>query len=115
MANSHCARAIYWRAKPGRLEDYTAYLRTVVEPIDQAALHRGDLLSFTTLIDASATAAWTHMRLFTFENPTQRANMVASLAQAAASLTPDAHERAARAAHAATLREQVGEADFDLL
>jgi hypothetical protein len=55
------------------------------------------------------------MRLFTFENPAQRANMVAALAQAAATLTPDAGKRAARAAHVATLRERVGESDFDIL
>ena len=37
-----------------------------------------------------------------------------ALADAAAVLTPDPKQRSARAAHAATLRDKVGEADFDL-
>ncbi len=115
MATPHCARVIYWRANPGQFEAYTNYLRDIVEPIDHEAQRRGDLLGFTTLMDASPGAPWTHMRLFTFENPAQRANMVAALAQAATTLTPDAGKRAARAAHVATLRERVGESDFDIL
>lgn len=115
MATSRCARVIYWRAEPGQLDAYTGYLREVVESIDEEARRRGALLSFTTLVDPSPGAPWTHMRLFTFENPAQRADMVAALARAAAVLTPDAGERAARAAHVATLRVRVGEADFDIL
>lgn len=110
-----CARVIYWRARPGQFEAYSDYLRSVVEPIDHEAQRRGDLLSFSTLVDTTPGAAWTHMRLFTFETEAQRANMVAALAQAAAALTPDAQERAARAARTAHLRERVGEADYDLL
>ena len=115
MASSRCARVIYWCAKPGQFEAYTNYLRDIVEPIDHEGLRRGALLGFTTLVDASPGAPWTHMRLFTFESPAQRAGMVAALAQAAAALTPDAGERAARAAHVATLRERIGEADFGML
>ena len=115
MAMAPCARVIYWRARPGQFDAYTRYLREVVEPIDHEAQRRGDLLGFTTLVDASPDAPWTHMRLFTFESPAQRANMVAALAQAAAVLTPATQERAARAARVATLRERIGEADFDIL
>ncbi len=113
--STRCARAIYWRAKPGQFAAYTDYLREVVEPIDHLARQRGDLQSFSTLVDAGAGAPWTHMRLFIFESPDQRANMVAALGQAALALTPDADKRAARAAHAATLRDRVGEADYDVL
>ena len=42
-------------------------------------------------------------------------HLLAALADAAAVLTPDPKQRAARAAHAATLRDKVGQADFDLL
>jgi len=115
VPTTHCARVIYWRALPGQFEAYNGYLRDVVEPIDHAAQNNGDLLGFTTLVDAGPDAPWTHMRLFTFENPAQRAGMVAALGRAAAALTPNAQERAARAAHVATLRERVGEADFDVL
>ena len=115
MGSSRCARAIYWRAKPGQLEAYSQYVRTHVEPIDHEAQLRGSLVSHTTLIDRTSDAPWTHMRLFVFHDAAQRANMVAALAEASAALMPDAKQRAARAAHAATLRDRVGEADFDLL
>ncbi len=110
-----CARAIYWRAKPGQLDAYSSYLRQHVEPIDQAAQLQGALTSFTTLVDATADAPWTHMRLFMFSSHAQREDMVAALARIAASLTPDPEQRSARATLAATLRERVGQADFDLL
>ncbi len=109
------ARVIYWRAKPGQFEAYSEYLQTHVEPIDHEALQRGSLISFTTLVDASPDAAWTHMRLFVFANEHQRANMVEALGRANASINPDAAVRAARAAHAATLRDKVSESDLDVL
>lgn len=114
-SSGRCARAIYWRAKPGQLEAYSQYVRTQVEPIDHEAQLRGDLVSHTTLVDTTPDAPWTHMRLFVFHNAEQRANMVAALADAAAALTPNPRHRAERAALAATLRDKVGEADFDLL
>lgn len=115
MTAKRCARAIYWRARPGQFAAYSDYLSRVVEPIDHAAQQAGDLHSFTTLVDARPDAPWSHMRLFIFDQPAQREQMVAALARAAASLTPDPQERAARAAHAAGLRDRVGEADFDVL
>jgi hypothetical protein len=39
----------------------------------------------------------------------------ATLAADANTVTPDPQQRAERAVHAATLRDRVGEADFDLL
>ena len=115
MTVSPCARAIYWRANAGQLDAYSAYLRQEVEPIDHAAQLSGALTSFTTLVDPSPGAPWTHMRLFLFASHAQRDGMLAALAHAAASITPDAQARSQRAARAAGLRERVGEADFDLL
>ena len=109
------ARVIYWRAKPGQFEAYSEYVQTYVEPIDHEALQRGSLISFTTLVDASPGAPWTHMRLFVFANQPQRSQMVEALGQANAALNPDPAVRAARAAHAATLRDKVGESDLDVL
>lgn len=115
MASPRYARAIYWRAKPGQLQAYNDYLHAYVEPIDHAAQKSGLLESFTTLIDPRPQAPWTHMRLFVFSSPEQRAGMVQALSQAAAQLTPDAAVRQARSERAASLRERVGEADFDVL
>ncbi|MCY7308800.1 MAG: hypothetical protein LH632_22245 [Rhodoferax sp.] len=115
MATARYVRAIYWRAKPGKLQAYSDYLREQVEPIDCAAQRDGVLHDFSTLIDPAPNAAWSHMRLFYFASAEQRANMVKALGAAAVTLTPDASVRQARAALAATLRERVGEADFEVL
>ncbi len=109
------ARAIYWRAKRGQFDAYTHYLQNQVEPIDHEAQRQGALAGFTTLVDNTPGAPWTHMRLFIFDSPQQRTNMVAALAEVLAARIPDTSQRSERAAHAATLRERVGEADFDVL
>jgi hypothetical protein len=33
--------AYYWRAKPGKLAEYNAYIREYAEPIDEAARQAG--------------------------------------------------------------------------
>jgi len=55
------------------------------------------------------------MRLFEFSDRAQRDALVPALATVAAALTPDAQARERRARLAATLRDKVDEADFDLL
>lgn len=115
MANKQCARAIYWRAKPGQLEAYSDYVKTQVEPTDHEAQMRGALISHTTLVDRRPDAPWTHMRLFIFHDADQRAHMATALAEASMALMPNAAQRSARTAHAATLRDKVGESDFDVL
>ena len=115
MDTKKYARVIYWRAKPGQFEAYSQYLQTHVEPIDHEALQRGSLISFTTLVDASPAAVWTHMRLFVFASEQQRTHMVTALGEANAVLNPDPAVRAARAAHAATLRDKVAESDLNVL
>lgn len=115
MNNKKCARAIYWRAKPGQFDAYSDYVKTHVEPIDHEAQLRGALISHSTLVDRRPDAPWTHMRLFIFHDAAQRANMAAAMAEAAVALTPSAAQRSARTALAATLRDKVGESDFDVL
>lgn len=115
MPSTRFARAIYWRAKPGQLQAYNDYLHEFVEPVDHAAQRSGALETFTTLIDPRPDAPWTHMRLFVFSSAAQRASMVEALGKAAAALTPDVALRQARTERAASLRERVGDADFDVL
>lgn len=115
MKPQACARVIYWRAKPGQLDAYSAYLQAYVEPVDEEARRQGALRRFMTLVDARPDAPWSHMRLFVFDSHEDRSNMLTALAAAAATFTPDPAQRAQRASHAATLRDRVGEADFDLL
>lgn len=115
MPEIPCAKAIYWKALPGRFDAYTSYLRDEVEPIDHEALRRGVLMRFCTLVDRRPDAPWTHMRLFEFSSTPQRDALVPALAAIVAELTPDAETRAARTRRANSLREKVSEADFELL
>ena len=110
-----CARIIYWRARPGQLDAYSRYLHEHVEPIDEAARQSGVLRSYATWIDSTPGATWTHMRLFVFDDVAQRDVMKDGLARIAAQLTPDATQRAQRAALAETLRDKAGEQDLDSL
>ena len=50
MTSQACARAIYWRAKPGQLDAYSAYLDQHVEPIDEEARRQGALRSFIEVV-----------------------------------------------------------------
>ena len=115
MKPQPCARVIYWRAKPGQSDAYSDYQRRHVEPVDEEARRQGALRRFMTLVDPTPGAPWSHMRLFVFDSHGDRSTMLTALATAAATITPDPAERAQRASLAATLRERVGEADFDLL
>lgn len=115
MPLTACAKAIYWKARPEQFDRYTEYLRQEVEPIDHEAQRRGILSRFCTLVDRRPDAPWTHMRLFEFSDRAQRDALVPALATVAAALTPDAQARERRARLAATLRDKVDEADFDLL
>ncbi len=82
---------------------------------DHEAQRRGILTRFCTLVDRRPDAPWTHMRLFEFANPAQRDALVPALATVVATLTPDPLARESRARLAVTLRDKMGEADFDLL
>lgn len=58
----------YWRARPGKLAEYAAYIRNVAEPIDEEARKAGVFVEVRTYTPAVTTGApgadWTHMRVF---------------------------------------------------
>ena len=104
------ARVYYWRAKPGRLEDYNRYIRDVAEPIDREAQRQGAFISVTTFLTQDTTSAWTHMRVFILRDSSQLAGLGAALDAAGARLEPDSARRRTRSEYAATLRDRVGDA-----
>jgi proline iminopeptidase len=108
------ARVFYWRARPGKLEEYDRYIRDVAEPIDRDGQRRGAFLSVTTTKAADTTRPWTHMRVFTFRDSAQLAAFGPLLDAAAAALEPDSAKRRARGEHTATLRDRVGDVTIDL-
>src|SRR5688500_20134873 len=63
-ASGTIAQIYYWRAKPGKFEEYTRYVRDVAEPIDEGAHRRGALRYVTTYVTQDNASICTHMRVF---------------------------------------------------
>jgi len=69
------ARVYYWRAKPGKLAEYTDYITKIAEPIDHEAQRRGAFISVTTFASRDTTTPWTHMRVFVLRDSAQLAGL----------------------------------------
>ena len=109
------AQIYYWRAKPGKFDEYTRYVRDVAEPIDEEAHRRGAFISVTTYMTQDTTSAWTHMRVFILRDSTQLRGLSAALDSAGRRLEPDSVKRSQRAQYSATLRDRVGAATASIL
>ena len=109
------AQIYFWRARPGKLEEYNRYIRDVAEPIDAEARRSGAFVSVTTYLSRDTASAWTHMRVFLLRDSVQLIALGAALDRAGARLEPDSAKRRARSDYAATLRDRVGSATVELL
>ncbi len=109
------AQIYYWRAKPGKFDEYTRYVRDVAEPIDEEAHRRGAFISVTTYMTQDTTSVWTHMRVFILRDSTQLRGLSAALDSAGRRLEPDSVKRSQRAQYSATLRDRVGAATASIL
>lgn len=109
------ARVYYWRARPGKLAEYSHYVRDVAEPIDMDAQRRGAFISVTTFVARDTLSPWTHMRVFLLRDSTQLAALADALARAGERLEPDSGRRRVRGEYAATLRDRVGDATLEIL
>ena len=109
------AAIYYWKAKPGKLEEYNRYIREVAEPIDREAKRRGAFISVTTYVSQKPDSPWTHMRIFILKDRAQLENLSKALDAAGARLQPDEAKRKARAEYAATLRDAAGQEVVDIL
>jgi hypothetical protein len=114
-SGSTLARIYYWRARPGKLEEYNRYIHEIAEPIDREAQRRGAFLSVTTYVTRDTLSPWSHMRIFLLRDSTQLVALSAALDSAGARLEPDASRRRARSEYAATLRDRFGDATVELL
>src|SRR5438309_1886480 len=74
-ATPRLAQAYFWRARPGKLAEYTRYVREVAEPIDHEAQRRGAFLSVTTYLSHDTTTGWTHLRIFLLRDSVQLAGL----------------------------------------
>jgi hypothetical protein len=114
-AGGSIARAYYWRAKPGKLAEYTDYIQKLAEPIDHEAQRRGAFLWVATYVSSDTSSTWTHMRIFILRDSAQLAGLSAALDAAGVALEPDSAKRRARSQYGATLRDAAGSATYRVL
>ena len=115
QASATLAQIYYWRAKPGKFDEYTRYVRDVAEPIDHEAQRRGAFLSVTTYMTRDTVSAWTHMRIFVLRDSAQLRALSGALDSAGMRLEPDSVKRRERGTYAAGLRDRVGAATAGIL
>ena len=109
------AQIYYWRAKPGKYDEYTRYVHDVAEPIDAEAHRRGAFISVTTYMTPDTASLWTHMRVFVLRDSAQLRGLSAALDSAGIRLEPDSVKRRQRGEYSATLRDRVGAATVAIL
>jgi hypothetical protein len=109
------AEVYYWKAKPGKLDDYNRYIKTTAEPVDFEARRAGAFVSITTYVSHKADSPWTHMRIFILKDSDQAANLEKALDDAGLRVQPDESKRKANAELAATLRDAVGHEELEIL
>lgn len=109
------AQVYYWKAKPGKFDEYTRYVRDVAEPIDAEAHKRGAFLSVTTYMTQDTLSPWTHMRVFILRDSAQLRALSGQLDSAGIRLEPDSVKRRQRGTYSAGLRDRVGAATVAIL
>ncbi len=103
--------AYYWRARPGRLEEYSAYIKGTAERIDEDARRAGVFLEVTTVLatpDPDGTKPdWTHLRIFKVKNLAAVDGLGPGLDAATLRVVPDEAQRKANSSRSAELRDAV--------
>jgi hypothetical protein len=109
------AQIYFWRARPGKLEEYTRYIRERAEPIDEEARRAGAFVSVATYMAADTAVPWTHMRVFTLRDSTQLRALGTALSAAGVRLEPDSVKRRQQSEYSATLRDRAGAVVVELV
>lgn len=100
--------AYYWRARPGQIEAYNEYIRTIAEPIDEDARRAGAFEEVRTVTPAAGvTTDWTHLRIFRVKDAAAAESLGAALDAATARVVPDEARRKANSERSASLRDFV--------
>jgi hypothetical protein len=100
--------AYYWRARPGKIDEYNAYIKNVAEAIDESARRAGVFEEVRTVTPAPGTAAdWTHLRIFRLKNAAAEQALAAGLDAATLRVVPDEATRKANSERSAGLRDLV--------
>lgn len=101
----------FWRARPGKAAEYSAYIRDVAEPIDENARKAGvfeEVHTYTPYLTTGAPGAdWTHMRVFRLASFAALDHFSEGMDAATMRLHPDEAVRKANSARSAELRDLV--------
>ena len=115
VSGATLAQVYLWRARPGKFEEYSRYVRERAEPIDREAQRAGAFLDVTTFAVNDTTVPWTHMRVFLLRDSSQLQGLSAALTAAGARLEPDSVRRRRMNEYSASLRDRVGSTVTQLL
>src|SRR3954466_2706491 len=100
--------AYYWRARPGKIEEYSNYIKNTAEAIDENARRAGVFEEVRTVTPAPGTGAdWTHLRIFRLKNAAAEQALGAGLDAATPPTVPDEAQRKANSDRSAGLRDLV--------
>jgi len=100
--------AYYWRARPGKIDEYSDYIRNTAEKIDESARQAGVFEEVRTVTPAPGTTAdWTHLRIFRLKNAAAEQALGAGLDAATLRVVPDEAQRKANSDRSAGLRDFV--------
>jgi hypothetical protein len=100
--------AYYWRARPGQIDAYSEYIKTVAEPIDEDARRADVFEEVRTVTPAPGTVTdWTHLRIFRLKDAAHAEMLGAGLDAATIRVVPDEAQRKANSERSAGLRDLV--------
>lgn len=100
--------AYYWRARPGKADEYSDYIRHTAEAIDEDARRAGVFEEVRTVTPAAGTVTdWTHLRIFRLKNAAAEQALGAGLDAATLRIVPDEATRKANSDRSAALRDLV--------
>ena len=100
--------AYYWRARPGKADEYSDYIKHTAEAIDEDARRAGVFEEVRTVTPAPGTAVdWTHLRIFRLKNAAAEQALGAGLDAATLRVVPDEATRKANSDRSAGLRDLV--------
>jgi hypothetical protein len=100
--------AYYWRARPGKIDEYNAYIKNTAEAIDEDARRAGVFEEVRTVTPVPGTVAdWTHLRIFRLKNAAAEQALAAGLDAATLRVVPDEATRKANSERSSGLRDLV--------
>jgi hypothetical protein len=97
--------------RPGKLEEYNAYIKGTAERIDEDARRAGVFIEVTTVLATpnpdGTRPDWTHLRMFKLKNMAAVEGLSPGLDAATLRVVPDEAQRKANTTRSAEMRDLV--------